>query len=123
MLRSVQISTVTDTLSVFSSLDLILDSLSAASSLRRLIRVLQLTGQYLSFTTDMKFLKLGLSIKDRGRLHKMMRFCIMESGKGQVRMALAVYLHTFCLSQERIKAALFLCTDQFFFFALLNSET
>lgn len=44
-------------------------------------------------------------------------------------MALAVYLHTFCMSQERIKAALSLCTGQFvcffsvcLFFALLNSE-
>ena len=79
MFRSVQTSTVTDALSDFSSLDLTLDSLSAASSLRLLVTVLRLTGQYLSSTTDMKFLKLGLPIKDRGRLHEMMRSCILDS--------------------------------------------
>lgn len=79
MLLSVQMSTVTDTLSVFCSLHFILDSFSATSSLRRLVTVLRLTGQYLSSTTDIKFLKLGLSIKDRGRLHEMMRSCITDS--------------------------------------------
>lgn len=61
---SVQMSTVSEAKSVFCSLDFILASFSAASSLIYLVTVLRLIGQYLS-TTDKNILKFGFSTKVR----------------------------------------------------------